>query len=71
MPGQDNNNGPYDGWFRIPNWSEMVSLRNELKDPNSLLCKNLTGDRDKMLDGLKIVTLEEYIEEFHPNYIAT
>jgi hypothetical protein len=70
MIGQDNN-GPYDGWFRIPNWREAVSLRKELRDPNSLLSENLVGDRDKMLDSLKIVTLEEYIEEFHPDYIAT
>lgn len=69
MQGSENN-GPYDGWFRIPNWKEVLSMRNELRDPNSLLCKHLTGDRNKMLEGLKIVTLEEYIEEFHPNVVA-
>tara|TARA_R110002126_G_scaffold272_1_gene1448 strand:- start:201 stop:458 length:258 start_codon:yes stop_codon:yes gene_type:complete len=63
MPQQENN-GPYDGWFNISNWEEMVSLRNEVEDETSLMAKSLKeqGVYEKSLEQLKIITIEEYIK---------
>jgi hypothetical protein len=63
MPNQENN-GPYDGWFNIPNWREMVSLRNDVLDETSIMHKTLkeNGKYEKSIKQLEIITFEEFLE---------
>ena len=57
-------NGPYDTYFGIPHWKEMLSWRNELMDDTSLYTQGLKeeGKYEEALSQLKVITLEEFIE---------
>lgn len=64
------NDSPYDGHFGIPNWKEVLSLRNEVMDTNSVIHRHLMkiGMYETSVEQLKIITFEEYIKEFYPFY---
>ena len=60
---------PFDGYFGIPDWKEMVSLRNELNDETSLftIYSKENGTFEQMKKMLQVITIEEYIEYKNQN----
>ena len=62
-------NGPYDTYFGIPHWKEMLSLRNELMDETSPITQDLKEKEkyEEALSQLKVITLEEFIEYKNQN----
>ena len=60
---------PFDGYYSIPTWKEMVSIRNELNDETSIFTKSVkeSGNFEEMVKMLKVITIEEYIEFINQN----
>lgn len=60
---------PFDGYYSIPTWREMVSIRNEINDDTSELTKHLKnkGLLEQYKKNLKVITLKEYIEFINQN----
>jgi hypothetical protein len=66
----DDGTGPYDGYFGIPSWKECLVLRRDVLDRNSIMYSTLVdaGVWEESVKQLKIITFEEYIEEFYPHH---
>ena len=55
---------PFDGYYSIPTWREIASIRNELNDDTSHFTKSVkdSGKFEEMEQALKVITIEEYIK---------
>jgi hypothetical protein len=65
-----NGTSPYDEWYGIPVWRECLVLRRSVLDKSSIMYSVLVdmGVWEEKVKELKIITFEEYVEEFYPHH---
>ena len=65
-----NGTSPYDEWYGIPVWREALVLRRSVLDKSSIMYSVLVdmGVWEEKVKELKIITFEEYVEEFYPHH---